>query len=331
MAFYAKQKLLYYKKYRTDIWGCFKNTLLGIADNTVYKTGNILYRIKNLKKFIFYTNKEYFYYFDKLKEKVKIYKKKFKLKHKDIKWNKFFKKKKVNGIYLSLIRPRYKAFLRLMFYINLWKSVFKIVGSNKMQKIIDLFMIKKQIKEKVYFKRPFIYEPRVPFLGKKKIVIKGPFMDIYMLRLFYIIYTFKQLSHMAKKIKNKKGIFEQNFLTVLEAKLPSFMYRTSFFSTLFESLKFVKQNNIWINKKFKPFVFYTVKLFDIVGFRILYKSYIFWNFFKRLRRRAFLFIFPLCFYISLSFFFIILIRRITLKDLINTFNMDYYAILSYMK
>jgi hypothetical protein len=74
-----------------------------------------------------------------------------------------------------------------------------------------------------------------------------------------------------------------------------------------------------------------VKLYDMVGFRVIYKAFIYWNFFKRLRRRAFIFLLPSCFFFSIVFFFIILIRRISLKDLINTFNFDYYTILSYKK
>jgi hypothetical protein len=69
----------------------------------------------------------------------------------------------------------------------------------------------------------------------------------------------------------------------------------------------------------------------MVGFRIIYKAYLYWNFFKRLRRKAFIFVLPTCFFFSFIFFLIILIRRIQLKDLINTFNFDYYAILSYKK
>jgi hypothetical protein len=105
----------------------------------------------------------------------------------------------------------------------------------------------------------------------------------------------------------------------------------SFFPTLFDSLDFVKGGNVWVNKEYKSFIYYHIKLFDMVGFRPIYKSYIVWSFFKRLRRRAFLFMFPECVYISLAFLFIILIKRITCNDIINTFDFDYYRIVNYLK
>jgi hypothetical protein len=74
-----------------------------------------------------------------------------------------------------------------------------------------------------------------------------------------------------------------------------------------------------------------VKLFDIVGFRPFYKSYIIWSFFKRLRRRAFLFLFPQCIYISLCFLFIILIKRIKMEDIINAFEFDYFRMSDYIQ
>lgn len=116
----------------------------------------------------------------------------------------------------------------------------------------------------------------------------------------------------------------------MECKLPSFLYRTSFFATLFDSIKIVKQSNVWINKKFKPLLYFVVNLFDIVGFRIFYKSFIFWIFFKRLRRKAFMFLFSRCIYVSFHFFIMILIKMFTKKDIINAFPIDYYRVANFI-
>ena len=78
-------------------------------------------------------------------------------------------------------------------------------------------------------------------------------------------------------------------------------------------------------------VYYHVQLFDVIGFRPFYKSYIVWSFFKRLRRRAFLFLFPKCIYISLCFLFIILIKRIQMEDIINAFEFDYFRMSDYIQ
>ena len=113
-----------------------------------------------------------------------------------------------------------------------------------MNKIISIFFVNQQQKEKVYFRKPFIYEPRVPFISPKKFRIKPQLIGYQVIKLFYVLYTFRQLSNIGKKAKKQEGVFENNFLTMIEAKLPSFIYRTSLFSNIFESINFVKQNNV---------------------------------------------------------------------------------------
>jgi ribosomal protein S4 len=101
------------------------------------------------------------------------------------------------------------------------------------------------------------------------------FVSLRVIKLFYVMYSYRQLKQIARKAKSKFGIFEQNYLYIMECKLPSFIYRTSLFSNLFESIKFVNGGNVWINKQFKPLLYYSVKLYDIVGFRVVYKGYVF--------------------------------------------------------
>lgn len=155
------------------------------------------------------------------------------------------------------------------------------------------------------------------------------FVTLRVIKLFYVMYSYRQLKQIARKAKSKFGVFEQNYLYIMECKLPSYIYRTSLFSNLFESIKFVKGGNVWINKQFKPLLYYSVKLYDIVGFRVVYKGFVFWNFYKRLRRKAFMFLFSRCIYVSMTFLFSILIHIFTRKDIINSFNVDYYRVASY--
>lgn len=182
---------------------------------------------------------------------------------------------------------------------------------------------------KIFFRRPFIYEARSPAPFKRRFKLKPQIISLRLIRLFYVIYNYRQLKQIGRKVKMQAGVFEQNYLSAIESKLPSYLYRTSFFPTLFESLDFVKSSNVWINKQFKPLIYYTVKLFDIVGFRIIYKSYIWWSFFRRLRRKAFLFMFSRCIYVSFHFLVTLLISRFTLHDMINTFKFDYYRVINY--
>jgi hypothetical protein len=49
MSYIAKQKLSYYKKYKVDIWGFFKNTLQVLFDNTVYNAYRLNKHYRMLK------------------------------------------------------------------------------------------------------------------------------------------------------------------------------------------------------------------------------------------------------------------------------------------
>jgi ribosomal protein S4 len=64
------------------------------------------------------------------------------------------------------------------------------------------------------------------------------------------MYTFKQLKKVVKKAKKKDGLFEQNFIILMECKLPSFIYRSSFLPNMFESIHYIKNSNVAVNKKF---------------------------------------------------------------------------------
>jgi ribosomal protein S4 len=82
------------------------------------------------------------------------------------------------------------------------------------------------------------------------------------------MYTLKQLKKIVKKAKKKDGLFEQNFLIIMECKLPSFIYRSSFLPNIFESIHYIKGGNIAVNKIFRSFIFFSIKMMDIVTFRV---------------------------------------------------------------
>ena len=166
-------------------------------------------------------------------------------------------------------------------------------------------------------------------IKKKKYKTKSEFLTLRVTKLFYIIYSYRQLKNLCRKAKRQVGIFEQNYLLLMECKLPSFIYRTSFIPNMFESIDFIKDSNVWINKKFINYIYYSVKPFDIIGFRILSKGFIFWNFFKRLRRKAFIFLFPKYIYISVIFFLIVLLRIPFKKEIINPIAVDMYRLSNY--
>ena len=331
MSYLAKQKLSYYKKYKLDIWGLFKNTLQTLQDNTVYRFPNGLFTLKIDKKVKHESDKELLDLKIRFIKAKKKYKKNIKNKipksHKakgsiSTDYEKYIQKKTDLKELLIECKSIHKRILLLSLLHN---YIFKFSISLKMNKIFYMCLNKKKLQQKLYFRKPFIYETREPVAHHKKSRINYQFVTLRVIKLFYVMYSYRQLKQIARKAKSKFGIFEQNYLYIMECKLPSYIYRTSLFPNLFESIKFVKGGNVWINKQFKPLLYYSVKLYDIVGFRIIYKGYIFWNFYKRLRRKAFMFLFSRCIYISMTFFFTILIHMFLKKDIINAFNVDYYS------
>lgn len=353
MSYLAKQRLSYYKKYKIDIWGFVHNTLQVLEDNTFYKRPKTFTTNKALKYSLKQTKNKYHVlkarvkrakenYNDKLKaEMEKLSKlpkknlaevlKKFK-SFKDFKnywkrdYEKFKKKNESFKEYNYLQWHRIRTIKKLIILNNIWNVFIKHTISKRLSNIFDVMIEIPQEETKIFYRRRFIYEPRIPMGTKRKKKVKEQFFSVRLIQLFYIIYTLKQLKRISLKAKLKDGVFEHNLMTIIESKLPSFIYRCALFPTLFESLDFVKTSNVWVNKKYKPLIYYQVKLYDIVGFRPFYKTYILWSFFKRLRRKAFLFLFPQCIYISLTFLFIVLIKRITMRDIINAFNFDYYRV-----
>lgn len=330
MSYIAKQKLFYYKKYKIDIWGFLGNTLQVLNDNTVYKVYTT-YKYKKLirnrwrrtiKFYRKYYNMLNFLFKSRIKSK-KLWKKNFGILQK---CNKYWMRKM-----RRVKRRRFRFASKWILLDNIWNIFIKQTISKRLCNIFNILLEKRTTKIKIFFRRPFIYEPRAAMGSRRKQKKNEQFLSFRILKLFYIIYNYRQLKKIAYKAKLQDGVFEHNFISMIESKLPSYIYRISFFPTLFDSLDFVKGSNVWVNKKYRPFIYYNVKLFDIVGFRPLYKGYIAWSLFKRLRRKAFLFAFPTYTYISLTFFFIILIRRVQKIDIINTFDFDYYTITNYIK
>jgi len=78
-----------------------------------------------------------------------------------------------------------------------------------------------------------------------------------------------------------------NLINLMECSLPAFVYRASFLSNMFESLNYIKSNNIAVNKIFTSYVSYIIKPMDLVTFRVWEKNYIYWTFFKRLKKKSF--------------------------------------------
>ena len=149
------------------------------------------------------------------------------------------KKKWPYSHYISESRCKSIFYFYLLFYF------FRTTIKNKLYNIYKVFFLNnKFFFQKRYYPVPFIYEPRTYFRPKKYPKINIRHISFQLIRLFYIMYSYNQLNRLIKKIKKLNGVFEQNFILLMECKLPSFIYRSSFFSNMFESISFIKSGNL---------------------------------------------------------------------------------------
>jgi hypothetical protein len=171
----------------------------------------------------------------KLEKKIKYNIKKFETRGRIYKpkYNKFINLRNLNNIRL-----------RLIIYNNLLYKVFKIGISKKVSKVFNFFFDRRFKYEKIYYRHPFIYEVRDKIIKRKSYYTQYQFASLRVTRLFYILYTYRQLKKLCKKAKRKDGVFEQNYMLLMECKLPSFIYRTSFLPNMFDSIYFIKNSNV---------------------------------------------------------------------------------------
>jgi hypothetical protein len=142
------------------------------------------------------------------------------------------------------LKSRRISVMKLLSLNNLLNRFMKSTISKRLSKIFNVFLIKRVDKAKIFFRRPFIYEARIPASQQRRRRIKSQFISFRVIRLFYVIYNYRQLKKIGKKAKLQAGVFEQNYLSIIESKLPSYLYRTSLFATIFDGLDFVKNNNV---------------------------------------------------------------------------------------
>jgi hypothetical protein len=141
--------------------------------------------------------------------------------------------------YISLNR------VKSILYYYMFFDFFRVAIKNRLLKIYKAFFFnKKSYFQRKFYSMPFIYEPRTYFVPYKRPKISVRHLSFQLIRLFYIMYSYKQLNKLIKKAKRSDAVFEHAFMLSMECKLPSFVYRSSFFSNMFESISFVKSGNL---------------------------------------------------------------------------------------
>jgi ribosomal protein S4 len=310
MSYFAKKRLSYYKDYKSDIWGLIRNNLQYKIDRTSYNINNIFFEAKRAFRQGFL-------------------KKRYYKRNKFIVINtvpRFIRTRKYWNYFQFIHENKIKSFL----YFYLLFYFFKTKIKNRLYNIYKVyFSNKKYFWKKKYYYTPFIYEPRIYNVIYKRLKKGALYLTLQLVRLFYIIYSYKQLKKLIKKAKRSDGALDNNFISLMECKLPSFIYRSSFFSNMFECINFIKTGSLLINYQVSDNLYKVIKVMDFVTYITYVKGFIFWTFFKRIRRKAFLFLFPKYMFISLIFILIILIRLPLNKEIINPVAIDMYRTFHY--
>jgi len=141
MAYHAKQRILYYKRFKVDIWGIFKNSLQWRKDRSNYFISDYSYKVSYFKNLNKIKTKQYKaqmiskdYYFSKKEEK------------KDLKWRGIIVTDK-----MKTWLPKYwistdlvsNIRLDLILYSNLLFKVFKTKKKKKnMSSFFFFFLLK---------------------------------------------------------------------------------------------------------------------------------------------------------------------------------------------
>jgi ribosomal protein S4 len=172
-----------------------------------------------------------------------------------------------------------------------------------------------------------LVEKRIP--RRKRLNEK--FVSIRVVKMFYLILKYRHFRKMSRKANGLEGNFESNFLYLLECRLVCVMYRSTLITNMFEAIKFVQSNNVWIDKIYRFYPNYYVKPLQLVGIRPILKGLFHWNLVRRLKLKTILFNCPRYIFMSYSFFTFFLKRYPCKKDLIFPIRIDVYKLTGYCK
>ena len=134
---------------------------------------------------------------------------------------------------------------------------------------------------------------------------------------------------MARLAKRIAGLFQTNFLLLLEGRLLHFLYRSGFVDTLFKSCYIIKSGFVSINSKVITFFNSRVKVFDIVSFSPRLMPYIYCDYIMRMY--YFMLLHPpmRCMFVSYIFLFFYFFKNPVKRDIPKPLYIDMYRLCGY--
>jgi ribosomal protein S4 len=206
--------------------------------------------------------------------------------------------------------------------------------SKKLDNILRFFIFKYiekwERRERKY--QRYIYRIDLTERAVKRRKLNIDFINIRIIKYFYINLDYKDFRRMAKKAKKMDSSFGANYVLILEGRAVCMVYRSGFIANMFEAIKVVNLGLVWVCKLQKLYITninYVIKVNEIVGFRAIFKSTIYWKWAKRLSRKSLLYTIPK--YMFISFYFLIFFNKYLPKanQIINPIPIDIYRATGY--
>ena len=187
--------------------------------------------------------------------------------------------------------------------------------------------LRKKFRRRSY--KGFFYRLNASKQFSTKKIINYRYVKIRIVKFFFVFLSYKKFRRIAKIAKQKSGLFEHNYLLLLEGRLVNFLYRVGFMETLYQSLYYIKGGFIFINSKSSTFINQTVKIFDIVTFHPIIYPFIFFDYYSRLCKNLVLHPPIRCLFVSFFFLFFYFFKQPKKKDYPNKQFVDIYLLTGY--
>ncbi len=203
----------------------------------------------------------------------------------------------------------------------------------KKYKRINILLFKRKVARRQSFKKRFVryvYRLDIVDIKEPRRRYKKRFTSIRIVKFFYLTLLYFQFRAMARNSRKKDGFFEGHYCLALEGRLLAFFYRTGFVADMFESLAFIRNSFVTVNRKIQNFVNQPVALYALLAPHTRIKKRVYFSLVIRLciNRRS-LFNAPRYMYISYWFIFAFMLRHPLRKDLALPKFVDIYRATGY--
>ena len=247
-------------------------------------------------------------------------------------WNKFIKR----FIYkLKFINKYKKTFFYKIsrYFFNSYINIHQPYESKKLQNLFEFFFyLSKKYKEKRFQKyQRYVY--RIDIIEPMKKIKKKPYhyISLRLVRLYYLIYHYRQFNRLAKRIRKLDGLFEHNFCIALEGRLITALYRTGLVAHIFECIDIVNAGYFLINQSVIGHIHSTVRFGDLMGFAYEYKWLLYYRLLWRIMRKSIILNPPKYLFVSYSLLLAYMLRLPYESDLVFPSSVDMFRATGYFR